>query len=305
MHLPKLIQLLQRKRATFAIGLSLALLPLSLIPLDFGRADAVIGKIADAGHLGFYGLISLVFSLFGGSRLIIASVLSLISALIECVQPFVDRDGSVQDFFVSSAGAFFGSYWLPFKRLLPLKLCIGLALSIFVMIPIYQRLESLKAQEAAFPNLLMREVTAVKDLWVPSRAGGDNNSLLTYTLDGIEVTPIIGEPWPGIVYRNFELPWSGYQTLRLEISSHENQELGVRIDDDENCKEYNDRFNGRYPLVEGENVIDIPLSQIEAGPEKRNLNLDHIRILRLFVEAGRGKRGFTVKQAVLVSDHSG
>ena len=75
-------------------------------------------------------------------------------------------------------------------------------------------------------------------------------------------------------------------TFNFSIDVYNPQEetlrLTIRIDDHKS-NNYETRFNKRYSLIHGSNRIVIPLQAIKTNPKSRDLNLNKIERLLLFL----------------------
>ena len=90
-----------------------------------------------------------------------------------------------------------------------------------------------------------------------------------------------------IDFRNLYPNWSEYGKLviDIEVTTGGPFQLTVRVHDKEHLQgsqPHSDRFNRRFDLNPGQNVIEIPLSEIESGPNSRPLDLSRIDGLILF-----------------------
>lgn len=263
-------------------GAIVLLLLLSLIPIDIGRYDALLGPIADAGHFWFYLVLSWAIGRIEKKyALRVALFLSLTSAIIEIVQPYFGRDQNIYDFLSSSAGALTG-YLIVSRRIIAAGVFCA-ALGALLFIPVVTRYRVLNFQERDFPVLLNTSNPLWQELWDVSAPNSDKpTAKLELYKNALAVRPLKGGFYPGVVYRNWELPWTGYSAIELDIYSPVSQPLQIRIDDDKDCIEYGSRFNKRLDLRAGRQLVEIPLSEIEHAPKDRLLDLTRIKRVMLF-----------------------
>lgn len=260
----------------------MAVMVLSLIPMHFGRYERVAGAIADAGHFWFYLTAYLYLNRVVGHPKKLLVGLILISGAIEFIQPFVDRDGNFQDFTVSSLGAacgylVFTSYPILFK-LAAIVVC-----STPLFFPIYGRYDALRYQESLFPEFANFKDNQWASLWEATSPDKTPSSTLYLTSDrNLAVRAIAGKEWPGVVYLNQFLSWNHFQALEFEVESFGASQISLRIDDDGDCKEFNDRFNGSFLLKEGKNQIRVPLEEVRMTKSGRMMNLEKIKRVALF-----------------------
>jgi VanZ family protein len=273
---------MQLTKRQSTIGLLALLSALSLIPMELGRLDALAGKISDAGHLFFYALLGFYFARSLKPPIAVGFLLMLSAGLLELIQPHLGRDGTFEDFVVSGVGAFYG-LWLRVRRQVLAQAILGVALSVLVMIPIYLRMQVIREQERNFPDFIVSDERALRTLFQPNRSGGHDSAEISFGGGTVLVKPVVGAAWPGIVYYNYQLPWTGYEALEIVVKSAQRQYLHVRIDDHQKCRDFGDRYNASFPLNEGDTLIRIPLSEIENGPIGRKLELNRIRNIYLFL----------------------
>jgi hypothetical protein len=92
--------------------------------------------------------------------------------------------------------------------------------------------------------------------------------------------------YPGFVLRYFPGDWQGMRALQLLIVVPDPMplEMTVRIDDaDYDYKlDLDDRYNRSFPLSPGLNRIEIPLSDVAAGPHGRRLDLGRVHALLMY-----------------------
>lgn len=78
--------------------------------------------------------------------------------------------------------------------------------------------------------------------------------------------------------------WSGYNKLCFDIySPQEKVRITIRIDDQKEYPDYEDRYNRRLIFESGMNRISIPLGTLVTSGTNRNLNLKKIYRILIFV----------------------
>jgi len=115
----------------------------------------------------------------------------------------------------------------------------------------------------------------------PDHATSGDNSLEVTFYSG---PPGVDESYPGLSLIDFGPDWSGYRTLVFDafVPGEKAISLALRIDDREN-PDYAERFNTAIPLTPGSNHIAIPLAGLLTSGSKRQLNLDEILEVTLFL----------------------
>ena len=278
-----------------------AVFGLSLIPFDFGRYEKVAGAVADAGHFWFYFLafIYLDRALKIPRNLLFGLIVT--SGVIEIIQPYVERDGNFQDFAVSSLGAICGFI---VRQNYPLisKVVVTLIFSIPLFFPILWRIDALRFQEQFFPELADFKTKQWSSLWEATAPDDGPSSTLYVSPNGnLVVRAIAQKEWPGILYSNQFLPWKNYGSLEIEIETFEDNTISIRIDDDQKCKEFDQRFNKSFFLKTGVNKISIPLDEVRLTRSGRMMNLDKIKRVAIFTtKRERPERIFAIKAMRLI-----
>jgi hypothetical protein len=102
------------------------------------------------------------------------------------------------------------------------------------------------------------------------------------------------ERYSGIFLNHFPRNWSNHNALAFSVfNPGQVIQLHYRVHDNLHSGEFQDfsnRFNGKSILNHGWNVITIPIFDILHGPKERNMNLDKIQGLGIFVVQQSTKR---------------
>lgn len=93
--------------------------------------------------------------------------------------------------------------------------------------------------------------------------------------------------YSGFAMNYFPRDWRDYSSLQIRIYNPENKALDLtcRIHDiahSDGDEEYSDRFNRRFRIVPGSNIITIPLDDVAAAPAGRRLDLAQVGGLGCF-----------------------
>ncbi len=290
------------KRAEVRIALILAL-AFSLIPFDFGRLEGVAGAVADAGHFWFY-LVTYLFLVrtLKCSAWKLLALLSILAGLIELIQPYVERDGNMQDFVCSSLGALCGYLWLQnlaqYKKVAVTAIC-----AVPLFFPIYSRVEALQFQEKLKPELAEFRTKHWPQLFKPTAPDDEESAELRVVGEGeLEVLAIPNQAYPGFIYLNREMPWEGFTSLMITLTLPKNDTISIRIDDNGDCKEFTDRFNRVIELREGVNKVLIPLTDMRKTPSGRDFNTNRIKKLQVFgTKRNVSEKVFGIREMRLVN----
>ena len=94
--------------------------------------------------------------------------------------------------------------------------------------------------------------------------------------------------YSGITLFHFPGNWQGYQHLRFSVYSPQAASLvlNCRIHDvhhKEHGREFSDRFNQQFTLLQGWNDLVISLEKVKNAPRGRAMNMQHIEGFGLFV----------------------
>ena len=98
--------------------------------------------------------------------------------------------------------------------------------------------------------------------------------------------PLARGPWAGISLDEPYPDWRGRSLLCVELTNPAPAELeiGVRVHDRAHVYRYDDRFNGWWQLAgESRATLRIPVSDIEAAPRGRRMDLEHIAGVMVFL----------------------
>lgn len=96
-------------------------------------------------------------------------------------------------------------------------------------------------------------------------------------------------PWSGMMLQHFSSDWRGYSQLHIAVYNPNPQPVSfhIRIHDvvhEQGEKAYNDLYSEIISLQTGTwTQVEIPLVKIENAPAGRQMDLEHIRGLGLFV----------------------
>jgi hypothetical protein len=105
--------------------------------------------------------------------------------------------------------------------------------------------------------------------YTPGLAPGSARSLTAYLKPGL---------YPGVEIFDPPSDWRGYANLEWTIRAPEaaGEMLHVRIDDARSGTDYDDRYEGRFPLSGGIDHIKIPVADIRRGPPNGPLDLGRV-----------------------------
>jgi VanZ family protein len=286
----------------------LLLCVLSFIPFGGGVYHAFVEAVTDAGHFpAFFLLALLIFAALSRSGLppaqrICATLIPalLFAFLIEVIQPLVGRNGEMSDFYRGSLGALFAALAVALWRLprsstrvllLTLHILSFLFLLLIFSLPAYGEFRALQWRSANFPLLGCFTDNHELRLWRPigaatkraiAPAASDNRECGTLSVQ----TKNGDVSYPGASYDAGGFDWSPFTVLLFTVCISDSKlALGLRVDDDKDCGEFEDRFNQSLAIERGCTAVKIPVQDLRVGPKNRELNLHSIRRLLIFVDS--------------------
>ncbi len=85
--------------------------------------------------------------------------------------------------------------------------------------------------------------------------------------------------------------WINFTEFSFDVFNPEDRpvRLWVRIDDQSDYPDFEDRYNESFQLSQGKHHVEIPLSRMVTSGLKRRLNLNNIIRLCIFLDHPRGK----------------
>jgi hypothetical protein len=106
----------------------------------------------------------------------------------------------------------------------------------------------------------------------------------------LQVSPTGASRWVGVTLEEPWPDWSSYSQLAIDVANPNDRPLEVvlRINDQLHNNDYDDRFNRGFDIpAHARTTLQIPLSDIQAAPKTRQLDLNNVTRLVLFQDASR------------------
>ena len=294
--------------------LLLAALVLVLVLGDVPESTRFWNALFDAGHAPLFGVIALVIrSLLVRSRgdglarraslaaFAVTFVVAVASEAIQRVQPH--RDVSVADFLrdIAGAGAFLllAEAWR--SRHAPGRLFQSrgsravAALAAAALLAAAAGEVALTSARYVARNRSLPALYALDGSWwerdfiatgrnalTPGRAPADPGAGAAATLARLDLEPGL---YSGITFDEPYPDWRGYDRLAFTIVSSLEQpiELVIRVHDASHDQRLADRFNRTLVIAPGANRIAIPINDIRRAPDRREMDLQRVRGIILFV----------------------
>lgn len=277
------------------------LLPLLFAPVgpDY-YSHRLYKALWDLGHLLFFALAAyiLVRGLRGRIRLsgpgwilLLSAGALLAGALVELIQFQIGRSISGRDLFNDVVGAYLvGVLYPPIRRELALGLRWFLQAGLVILLgAVVAPLATLTYDHylavRQFPLLASFEHPTELSRW----KGGDYERVALYPAHGNQALRIRfqGKGYEGVSLSHFPGNWRGFQFLELSIYNEgEALKATLRIHDEAHVRgdmAYSDRYNLHFALEPGWNHLRVPLQAVAQAPATRQMQMDQVRNLGLFV----------------------
>ncbi len=283
---------------------ALALAILFLVPYPKLRYRYFFETLSDSLHFPLFMLITLGFFCFFKEvkKEKLLFFLLILPVLIELIQPLFGRGASSNDLINGYLGI---GIVLSFKIIknffIRLIIILGIfyLASIYIFLPLTLEYETLKIQKEKFPVLYDQTfqssgfLNAIfwlpKDICLPCNSGTAN-----------QVTTL-AHKFSGLEYKANGFDWSEYKKLKLKINLLNKEQIliNIRIDDRAKCKEFEDRYNGQFELVKGQNTIEIPLQEVIHGPKTRLMDLSYVERMLIFTNPEETSLEFIIAEVSL------
>lgn len=286
------------RRSGILLGLTIAL---CLMPSGHEVEHDVRKRLADLFHIPLFGglALALIALAVRDGRTIRAVLLptlggtALLAIVIEVVQPLTGRSASLEDALNGLAGILLaGLAALLHERragLLPWMTALSLTILAFVAagLPLVRAVSLHRARTHALPRIASFEEPWEAHFFEPSEP--NKSELALVPAPGRSGTALrfaaIPGAYRGVAYRAQGLSLEGWSSLVFAVYLEGASEGGinVRIDDDEDCREHDNRFNKTIPVKPGWNEVRIEVDEVRAGPQNRTLNVTAIDRIVFFL----------------------
>ena len=257
------------------------------------------GPLHDSAHaLVAFLITSLCISLLkseqqtSGLRLAqIGGALFAAGIAVELLQPAFGRSASFTDIYYNFAGIVSALAITISSRLarapkISIVMASMILLTSCLTVP-FIGAATLYQRDAKLPVLLDFEDNWQRRLY---RAGGGANLSLTRNPKGWKNTSTtlkIDFPttrYPGVSAPHIYRDWSDYDRLSFEVFSKNEQAhaITLRVHDEVHDHNYADRYNQRFSIHPGLNVIEINLEDVRKRPKKREMDMTSIAGFAIF-----------------------
>lgn len=281
---------------------SVTILVVVLLFFPFTTESLWWRQALNSGHTFFFLLLSffLYYQLkkvpqFSETHIVFLStmiVCGLLAVLIELVQGYfhniLQRESSFEDLYKDSFGIIAGLSLVAYTRqtVVRYKLLYLFVSLVFVTFGTYSFLQ-ISWHSIQRANALPL-VTQYDANWMASFSRL-HQVVLTDVLEGQDgkryrVRFDEGK-YPGIEIIEPVHDWRSYERISFYVWSDNESDvdLMLRIHDAEHNQDYSDRYNKRFVVHPGENNISVDLSDIRQAPVNRELSLNNVAGLKLFM----------------------
>ncbi len=214
----------------------------------------------------------------------------------EAAQLWLPRDANLEDLRTDLLGAWaglamfavfdarlrtLGRIGLPFSGLLPFFVLV---------VPLVTCIQAYARRQAAFPTLADYRLS-FDDYFLQAQGTSRAHDFMPQMWAGFTGEQAMRisfgtAAWPGLHFAEPAPDWRGYETLALDVTNPNPAALplNIRIDDRAHNNQYSDRFNTQVELEPlARTVVRLPITEISRAPRTRNLDIDEVSGLILFV----------------------
>ena len=288
----------------------------------------ILRVIQKLGHPGVFALIaicviSLLRRLPGAERnawrdyLIAFVICTLLGGATEIAQIYTHRDPALADVALDARGAVCALLLLAaFDRRTWLRRSPSLSrgtylvafasLAVVILMPLVTAVAAYVHRAQHFPVLFAAD--SARDLYfiepinsmTPLRVAAAARA--SAPAGPALLVPLVGAPYAGVEFAEPCPDWSGFHSLRIEVTNPGPQVLllNVRVDDRGPQRAYGDRYDGQFRVEPGKReVLDVSLDTIASAPTGRRLNLKAIGRLILFRDGDAGPSAMLVHRIAL------
>lgn len=297
---------LRRRNVLLFVAVGLVLLGTIWSPI--GGDGRWTEEILTAGHGVAFAVTAMlaVFALSVGRRTrrwslivqygIVFVLMALLGLGTELMQISLPRDANLEDVRTDLLGAWIGlAAFAVFDARLRTLGRIGLPLSglipFFVLaVPLVTCIQAYARRQAAFPTLADYRLS-YDDYFLQAQGTSRAHTILPqtwagFTGEGAMRISFGTSAWPGLHFAEPAPNWRGYETLVIDVTNPNPKALplGIRIHDRAHNNQYSDRFNAQVELDPLQrSVVRLPISDISSAPRNRDLDIEEVSGLILFV----------------------
>ncbi len=287
----------------------LLLILLILLPLFFiggPEYDGVRSYKAfwNVGHIIFFALAARYMLAFGQPKsmctecLLVLLLGAIAGVMIELVQFGLSRSADVLDIVRNEIGALIGLLWfygISSRRIKTKSMAVVIVFALSGVLwsagQIFVAAYDEYRMQRDFPVLADFESSLEVSRWSGEAVYELSRDHVAHGQSALKIRLDANRDgasrYSGLKMNYLMRDWSGYQSLLMEVFNAEEEafEVTVRIHDKlhrRGDQPYNDRFNRRFQLMPGWNLLAIPLGEVKDSPVAREMDISAIESIGLF-----------------------
>ena len=258
----------------------------------------------DLGHILFFFILSYLILLnwpksskttFLRQSIVIIFIAICLGGLIELVQAGLARTPNIMDLIRDVIGCLVAlSFWPQAKKTISkakLKMfqMISVVLVAIAFLPMVTAFIDEITAMKQFPVLSDLETRFEIDRWTGDADFSIDHEIYYHGKASLKIN-LNTSLYSGVSLKYFPRNWLNYSELHLSIFNPDEEaiQLTCRIHDKQHTQSlqlYEDRFNRRFSISSGWNLIKIQLKQIVNSPHKRKMALNQIQDLGIYVSS--------------------
>ncbi len=261
-----------------------------------GDSGRVFGSVWELGHIVCFGLWAFLYAYWRkDSRflplLIVALLFTfLIGGAVELIQTQIGRDGDWLDLCHDLIGALVGilvycwGWQNTARRTLVLFSAVALGLLVWSFVPLARVVYDESVEWRQFPLLCGFETPLEITRWSGSAVRSVDTGVAFSGTRSMRVE-LSTQRYSGLGLGDFSRSWEGFRYVELQVYNPEKEQLLLyfRIHDRQHDNAYTDRYNSSFSLHQGWNQLMVPLAAVRQAPRSRELDLNEVAGLGIFV----------------------
>jgi VanZ family protein len=255
----------------------------------------------DLGHILFFSILGYLILLnwpkcsettFLRQGIFVIFIVICLGGVVELAQTGSDRTPDILDLIRDIIGGLVAiSFWAPARKTISIA-----------RLRIWQAISATLVAMAFFPltTAILDEITALKqfpvladfesrfeiDRWTGDAEFSIDHEIYYHGKASLKIE-LNTSLYSGVGLKYFPENWQHYNELQLSIFNPDSEpiQLTCRIHDRQHTQGlqlYEDRFNRKFSISSGWNLIRIQLNQIENAPRKRKMAINQIQGLGIF-----------------------
>ncbi len=275
----------------------------------------------DLGHILFFAILTYLTlvnwpqgskTTFWRQGLIVLAATVVLGSLIELAQTASFRSADLTDVARDIIGSLVALvFWAPNRKsisetVLRIFQIISVILVAMTLLPLAVAVIDETTARNQFPVLSDFETPFERGRWIGNVDFSIDHKIHFHGSASLKVM-LNTSKYSGVALKYFPGNWQGFEQLQLSIYNPDPEpiQLTCRIHDRRHTlgvQHYADRFNKRFSISAGWNLVKIPLSQVENAPQKRKMALNQIQGLGIFAVSLAEPKSVFLDYVRLVND---